>query len=77
MASGRPIVAHDLTSFREIIDETMAIIVEPDDPRALARGIERACNGDNDSIVANAKKEVEKYSWHKRAEAIFRFISDR
>src|SRR6185437_7512798 len=37
MASNRPTVASDLPSIREVLDETTAVLVEPDSPEALDR----------------------------------------
>jgi hypothetical protein len=39
MASGIPIVASDIPSVREIVDDASALLVAPDDAEALAEGI--------------------------------------
>jgi len=39
MVSGRPIVASDLPSIREILNETNSVLVESDNPEKLALGI--------------------------------------
>jgi len=39
MASGRPIVATDLPSLREILNESNSVLVRPGDPEKLAEGI--------------------------------------
>ncbi len=72
MAAGLPIVASDLPSLREILDEETATLVEADDPLALARGIEAILAAPERAQLhgANAKKKVEGYSWQKRAESI-------
>lgn len=73
MASGVPIVASDLPSIREILDERSAVLVPPDDPTALARGIEEA-QGAPDRAVA-AQELAKGFSWRARAEKIVQLIS--
>ena len=72
MASKRPIVASDLPSLREILSEKNSILVEPDNPQALARGIgEILLNPQlSNRISTQAFSDVQKYSWQKRAEKI-------
>ena len=79
LAAGRPIVASDLPSLREILDEETAILVTPDDPTALARGIE-ACL--DDPAAASARAAVglarsERYTWDARAARLVDFIAAR
>ena len=76
MASGRPIVATDLPSFREILDEQAAVLVPSDDAHALANGINAvladACLatrlGDRTRELAQA------YTWTARANRIVGFL---
>jgi glycosyltransferase involved in cell wall biosynthesis len=75
MASGTPIVASDLPSIGEILDETNAVLVAPDDQEALAEGIRRVL-GDTNLARALAQKtleDVRRYSWQRRSEAILNF----
>ena len=76
MASGIPIVASDLPSIREVLDERSACLVAPDDPRVLAEGIERllADPAWAAHIAREAAERVKMYSWSKRAETIRDFI---
>jgi len=76
LASGRPIVASDLPSVREIVNEDSAVLVEPNDPAALAAGIKKIFS---DTVLAErisqcAFQEAKKYSWQKRTELILNFI---
>jgi len=64
MASKRPIVASNLPSLREVLNEKNAVLVEPDNPQALAEGIKRAM--DNKELTEKAFEDVKKYSWQKR-----------
>lgn len=71
MASGLPIVASDLPSIREVIDETSAYLVPPDDAEALAGGIVRALtDGGAAAKAARAKELVRNYTWVSRAKTI-------
>jgi len=78
MMSGKPIVASDLPSIREVLDETNAYLVKPDDEAALAAGIRKALADPNASVRAKAAREkVESYSWKGRAEIILTTITGR
>ena len=75
MASGRPIVASDVPSLREILDETNCYFFTPDDPESLAQVVITTINNPEAQKKADkARKDVEKYSWDKRAVAIMEFM---
>lgn len=76
MAARRPIVSTNLPSLREILDDANSIIVKPDDPEDLARGIKKILNDDKLSaeITAMAYEAVKSYTWKKRAEKILIFV---
>src|SRR3989338_690180 len=79
MAGGKPIVASDLPSLREILNENTAVLVEPDNPEALAKGIEKVLK---DGVLAgkiaqNAAEEAKNYTWEKRAQNILTFLSNK
>jgi glycosyltransferase involved in cell wall biosynthesis len=77
MASGRPLVASDLPSIREILThEENALLVPPGNPRALAAAIERLLRDRELSrrLAARAAEDVKAYSWERRAEAIEEFL---
>lgn len=79
MASGRPIVASDLPSLRDVVDDSMVWFCEPDNPKALADAIHAVL--DNPEEVAKrskkAQEEAEKYTWERRFKYIFEFIETR
>jgi glycosyltransferase involved in cell wall biosynthesis len=79
MASKRPIVATDIPSVREILDNTNAIIVRPDDSQAMARGIIKALEDQSlvNKITNAAYHSVELHTWGKRAGRILNFIEKR
>lgn len=76
MASGRPIIASNIPSLREILTPDMAELVESDDPEALARAIIAVLADPARSAqrVAQAYQHVQKYSWQRRAEQIIKHI---
>ena len=76
MASGRPIVASDLPSVREILKDSNAILVKPDNLESLAEGVERVLNDKilADNISYAAFEKVKNYTWQKRAKAIVEFL---
>jgi len=77
MAAQKPIVAADLPSIREILNETNAVLVESDNPEALARGIQEALQNPelSDRISAKAFRDVKQYSWQNRVIKILNFIN--
>lgn len=70
LAAGRPIVASDLPSIREVVSEREVIFVKPDDPQDLARGIRQAVEQPQEDRVAAARALVKKYTWEVRARSI-------
>jgi glycosyltransferase involved in cell wall biosynthesis len=78
MAAGVPIVASDLPSTREILTpEVNAVLVPPNNPQALAAGIQRVLE-DRDlanRIAQKALEDVMQFSWKKRAEKIIIFLN--
>jgi GxxExxY protein len=78
MASGVPIVASDLPSIREILNENNAVLVEPNNAEVLARGIKKALQNNDlaDRISKQAYQDVQEYTLQKRAENILEFIKN-
>jgi glycosyltransferase involved in cell wall biosynthesis len=76
MASGRPIVASDLPSIREILNGSNAVLVAPDDPQQLAEGILKVLEDEpfSQRISARSYEDSKQYTWKKRALSIISFI---
>ena len=79
MASGRPIVASDLPSLREVLRHgANAILVEPGNPQALVAGIEQikkdAALGER--LAAQALRDVGEFTWARRAERLERLFAE-
>jgi len=77
MLSGRPIIASDLPTIREVLDPTVARIVAPDSPELLAEAIESLrrdpASGARLAEAAH-KKAAGSYTWDMRALSILSFI---
>lgn len=77
MASGRPIVATDIPSIREILNESNSVIVEPDNPVKMRDGLVKVGESVDlaDKIASRAFLDVRLHTWEKRAERIIKFIN--
>jgi glycosyltransferase involved in cell wall biosynthesis len=76
MASDRPIIASDLPSLREVLDDTAAFFFTPDEPAQLAHAIQQAMS-DSDiaaSKACAAKLLVTNYTWAERVRTILAHI---
>lgn len=76
MASGVPIVASDLPSIREVLDESAAVLVEPDSAETLSAGINSLLDEPEagKKLACVARKWVADHTWDNRAAAIVSFI---
>jgi len=79
MSSGRPIVASATPTMLEILNEKNAVLVEPDNPEALKKGLFKIFQNKDlaESLAENSKKDVQNHTWTKRAEKISAFIKER
>jgi len=77
MAAGVPIVTTDLPAIRDVLDEKTAVIVRPDDPADMARGILKLLRDEEAAVflAGNAKESVKNYSWEERVKKILNFIN--
>lgn len=77
MASGVPIVASDLPSIKEILNDRNAVLVKAGDASDLLRGITQALLDDKNERGVQAKKDVQQYTWRVRAKKILEFLNKR
>ena len=79
LASGKPVVASDLPSLREVlVDRANAVLAPADDPAGLARSIETVL-ADSDlaaRLGRSGRRTAEKYTWLERASRIRAFIAE-
>ncbi len=76
MASGVPVIASDLPSIREILNKNNSVLVGPDDPEKLAKGIKKVLQDPYfaDGISKQAYEDVQNYTWQKRVNYILKFM---
>ncbi|KKW41865.1 MAG: Glycosyl transferase group 1 [Candidatus Magasanikbacteria bacterium GW2011_GWA2_56_11] len=80
MGSGTPIVATDLPSVREIIDETTAEFFPPDDPDRLAAAIKEVLENETAAKLraGRARERVAReFTWDRRSGRLLEFIRTR
>ena len=78
MASGRCIIASDLPVIREVLNEGNAYLADSEDEQEWAKCI-RMVKADAHEAAARAdkaRKDVNKYTWKSRAEAMLGLISN-
>ena len=77
MAAKRPIIASDLPSILEILNDKNAFFCKPGDVDSLGEKINYVLNNKEETRVKaeQASEDVLKYSWNKRAEKIINFIN--
>ena len=78
MASGRPVVASDLPSIREVIEHGRnGLLVPPGEPRELASALLRLLTDRElgERLATQAFDDVARYSWDRRAEKIAEVIA--
>jgi glycosyltransferase involved in cell wall biosynthesis len=76
MACGLPLVASDLPSLRDALDESVAVFAAPDDPRALAAAIEGLLSDEarlRGMRLAGPAKAA-RHSWDARAARILAWL---
>ncbi len=76
MASNVPIIASDLVSIKEVLNKNNAIFFKPDDSKDLAEKIKNLLQNQDLSvkISTQALKDVQNYTWQKRAQKIINFV---
>lgn len=76
MASGRPIVASDLLSIKEILNNQNSVLVGSDSSEELVRGIELVLNESDggEALAEKAFEDVKNYTWQNRVKKILKFI---
>lgn len=79
MAAGKPIVASDLPSVRELVGDDAALLVPADDPSALAQGIMNLANDTAFArrLATRAAERVTSFYWPVRAKRILAHITLR
>ncbi len=78
MASGKPIVASDLPSLREVLNSNNSVLFPSHDETALADAIKKVLHDPllASNISKKAFMDVQEYIWEKRAKSILAFIGE-
>lgn len=76
MASHRPILASNIPSIKEVLDENLATFFEPDNARDLAEKIVdvRKMYNEKESMCKRAFNRVSEFTWQARAHKILAFV---
>lgn len=76
MASGRPILASNIPSLREVLNDNNAFFFEADNPDSLADNLNKMIKEEALLVKKSnqARVDVEAYSWSSRAELLYTFI---
>jgi glycosyltransferase involved in cell wall biosynthesis len=69
MAASRPIITADLPVIREVLDDTRAVFCPPGEVGAWTEAVLALASdpGRREALAQNARREVEKYTWLRRA----------
>ena len=72
MASGRPIIASDLPTIREVLNSENSVLVPPGDVAMLKTAISELLRAPEraDRLARQALRDVQQYSWDNRARRI-------
>ncbi len=76
MASGRPIIASDVPSLREVLSDQSALFFKPGDSAALASVINESAKNlpSITALARQAKADVSQFTWEKRGQLIRELI---
>ena len=76
MASGRPIVAADLSSIREVLSIEVAVLFKAGDMDALSAGIKRILSSPHEAeeMSGRARGKVYAFSWEARAQLLLNIV---
>ena len=79
IASGTPVIASDLPSIREVVDENEVYFFKPDNSEDLIKKINEAMQNPEDSIIKsiNSFKKAKEYTWENRAKKILNFLNKK
>ncbi len=76
MASKKPIVASDLPSIKEVLNEYNAVLFKAGDPIELVNAIDKVSADDDlaKKLTEQAYQDVQKFTWKNRVQTIINFI---
>lgn len=79
LAAGLPVIAPELPNLREVLDESCALFVPPDDVAALAAAMRRLSSDAalRARLAASAAERAPAHTWDTRAERLIAFLESR
>lgn len=79
MASGNPIITTDLPSVREVLNQSNAYFIKPENGSELASSITTLINDKklSQKIAEQAFLDVQSYTWDRRAGKIFSLLNEK
>ena len=77
MATGKPLISSDLPALREVLNEDVAVLVEPDNVEQWKSSIENTLTNSSfaNKIAQNARQKAEANPWESRAHNILGSLS--
>lgn len=77
MAAGKPIVASDLPSLREVLTNENAVFFEPDNDTSLVEALTRVMSDPElaGRVAYKARQDVARYTWDIRAQSLLTFLT--
>ena len=77
MATGKPLISSDLPALREVLNEDVAVLVEPDNVEQWKSSIENTLTNSSfaNKIAQNARQKAEANTWESRAHNILGSLS--
>lgn len=79
LAAGRPIMAPRLPDTEDVLNDSNAVLVAPDDPEAAAAAIRNVVSNAElwSALAARARADARDLTWEARARKIIAFINER
>ena len=74
---GAPVVTSNVSSLPEVAGKA-ALLVEPDEPESICKGIQRLLEGKTEvlNLQKEAQKQVQKFSWEKAARGTLKVLEE-
>ena len=78
MACGKPVIATKIEGLDEVVDEKTAILVPPEDPKALAQAMIRLARDRplRQRLGRAARRKARGFDWQKRSDATLKFYKE-
>ncbi len=77
LSFGTPVVTSNISSLPEVAGPA-ALLVEPQEPKSIARGLQRLLEGkfERENLRKKAQKQVQKFSWDRAAKETIKVLEE-